>query len=65
MADTGELVGIIDWDAAESWDPAGEWFKLTWMLAESLSLDIETLTGAYLTDDIDASSGTSGFEWSM
>ena len=23
------------------------------MLAESLSLDIETLTGAYLTDDID------------
>ena len=53
VSDTGELVGIIDWDSAESWDPAGEWFKLTWMLAESLSLDIETLTSAYLTDGVD------------
>ena len=53
VSDSGELVGVIDWDAAESWDPAGEWFKLTWMLAESLSLDIETLTDACLTSDID------------
>ncbi len=50
---SGELVGVIDWDAAESWDPAGEWFKLTWMLAESLNLDIDTLACAYLTNDID------------
>lgn len=24
----GSLVGIIDWDMAEAWDSAGEWFKL-------------------------------------
>ena len=53
MSDEGTLAGIIDWDGAESWDPAGEWFKLSWMLASTLSFDVETLTRAYLTDDID------------
>ena len=53
VSDEGTLAGIIDWDGAESWDPAGEWFKLSWMLASTLSFDVETLTRAYLTDDID------------
>lgn len=41
---TGQLVGIIDWDAAESWDRAGEWFKLDWMLAPELGVDRLDLT---------------------
>jgi aminoglycoside phosphotransferase (APT) family kinase protein len=41
---TGHLVGIIDWDAAESWDPAGEWFKLDWILAPELGVDRLDLT---------------------
>jgi len=24
----GRLVAVLDWDMAEAWDPAGEWFKL-------------------------------------
>ena len=28
----GALVAILDWDMAEAWDPAGEWFKLDWLL---------------------------------
>src|SRR5262249_44420715 len=24
----GHLVAVLDWDMAEAWDPAGEWFKL-------------------------------------
>jgi aminoglycoside phosphotransferase (APT) family kinase protein len=30
--DDGRLVAILDWDMAEAWDPAAEWFKLGWML---------------------------------
>ena len=26
--DDGTLLGILDWDMAETWDAAGEWFKL-------------------------------------
>lgn len=53
VSDTGELVGIIDWDLAESWDRAGDWFKPSWMLADALALDMKALTGAYLGDDVD------------
>jgi aminoglycoside phosphotransferase (APT) family kinase protein len=28
----GTLVAILDWDMAEAWDPAAEWFKLDWLL---------------------------------
>ena len=28
----GALLAILDWDMAEVWDQAGEWFKLDWML---------------------------------
>ena len=28
----GALLAILDWDMAEAWDPAGEWFKLDWLL---------------------------------
>ena len=31
----GALVAILDWDMAEAWDPAGEWFKLDWLLFPS------------------------------
>src|SRR5262249_3768812 len=30
--DNGALVAILDWDMAEAWDPAAEWFKLDWLL---------------------------------
>ena len=30
--DDGTLLGILDWDMAETWDAAGEWFKLDWLL---------------------------------
>jgi Ser/Thr protein kinase RdoA (MazF antagonist) len=30
----GRLVAVLDWDMAEAWDPAGEWFKLDdWLFA--------------------------------
>jgi aminoglycoside phosphotransferase (APT) family kinase protein len=45
--DTGVLVGLIDWDQAESWDPAGEWYKLEWMLAEQLGVSTASITAAY------------------
>lgn len=49
--DHGTLVGIIDWDAAESWDRAGDWFKLEYELLQA-HLDSEgLLLAAYLRDD--------------
>lgn len=48
--DSGTLVGIIDWDTAESWDPAGEWFKLEWMLAPEVEANASDLSAAYLDD---------------
>jgi aminoglycoside phosphotransferase (APT) family kinase protein len=30
--DDGHLVAILDFDTAEVWDTAGEWFKLEWLL---------------------------------
>jgi fructosamine-3-kinase len=35
VAADGSLAAILDWDMAESWDQAGEWFKLDWMLFKS------------------------------
>ena len=32
----GSLAGIVDWDMAEAWDAAGEWFKLELFLFERL-----------------------------
>lgn len=31
----GTLIGIIDWDAAEAWDRAGDWFRLEFELLRS------------------------------
>ncbi len=41
----GRLVAILDWDMAESWDPAGDWFKLDWLLLPRLGAhgaDVDT-----------------------
>lgn len=41
----GRLEAILDWDMSESWDAAGEWFKLDWMLLPALgphAADFET-----------------------
>lgn len=36
VASDGSLRGIVDWDMAEAWDAAGEWFKLELFLFERL-----------------------------
>lgn len=36
VAPDGSLNGIIDWDMAEAWDAAGEWFKLDLFLFDRL-----------------------------
>ena len=36
VGEDGALLAILDWDMAEAWDQAGEWFKLDWMLFPAL-----------------------------
>ena len=43
----GGLAGVLDWDMAECWDQAGEWFKLDWMLFETLPGCREPFEAAY------------------
>jgi aminoglycoside phosphotransferase (APT) family kinase protein len=43
----GRLVAILDWDMAEAWDAAVEWFKLEWMLFPSLPGTASAFEAAY------------------
>lgn len=47
----GALVGIIDWDAAEAWDRAGDFFKLEFELLRAHPGSEGVLVDAYLGDD--------------
>jgi aminoglycoside phosphotransferase (APT) family kinase protein len=47
----GTLIGIIDWDAAEAWDRAGDWFRLEFELLRSHPHSGSVLLGAYLQGD--------------
>lgn len=47
----GTLIGIIDWDAAEAWDQAGDWFKLEFELLRSYPHGRNVLFEAYLQGD--------------
>lgn len=44
----GSLNGIIDWDMAEGWDAAGEWFKLEGFLFEHLPHMRSAFEAAYV-----------------
>jgi aminoglycoside phosphotransferase (APT) family kinase protein len=47
----GALIGIIDWDAAEAWDRAGDWFKLEFDLLAVHPDGSEILHDAYFGAD--------------
>lgn len=49
--DEGALVGIIDWDAAEAWDRAGDWFKLEYELLRVHPGGEARLAAAYFGDE--------------
>src|SRR3954454_7948964 len=44
----GALIGIIDWDSAEIWDRAGDWFKLEYELLRAHPDGGDLLLDAYL-----------------
>lgn len=48
VSDTGALIGILDWDGAEAWDRAGDWFKIEFELLRLLPDPGHTLAAAYL-----------------
>jgi aminoglycoside phosphotransferase (APT) family kinase protein len=43
----GALVAVLDWDLAEAWDPAGEWFKLEFKLFHDFTGGDESFMRAY------------------
>jgi aminoglycoside phosphotransferase (APT) family kinase protein len=45
--DEGRLLAILDWDLAEAWDAAGEWFKLDWLLFPALPASEPAFDRAY------------------
>ena len=47
----GTLIGIVDWDAAEAWDSAGDWFKLEFDLLRLCPEGENTLLAAYFDGD--------------
>lgn len=47
----GNLNGVIDWDTAEAWDRAGDWFKLEFDLLKAHPDGADVLLGAYLESD--------------
>jgi aminoglycoside phosphotransferase (APT) family kinase protein len=47
----GSLIGIIDWDAAEAWDRAGDWFKLEFDLLTAHPDGSDILRDAYFGSD--------------
>lgn len=48
LAADGSLAGIIDWDMAEPWDRAGDWFKLEYEVLRTRPHLAADLVGAYL-----------------
>ena len=46
----GTLIGIVDWDAAEAWDRAGDWFKLEFDLLRAHPDGEDALLAAYVGD---------------
>ena len=48
LAADGSLAGIIDWDAAEPWDRAGDWFKLEYEVLRAHPDRADDLRSAYL-----------------
>lgn len=44
----GTLIGIVDWDGAEAWDRAGDWFKLEFELLAAHPEGEDILVAAYL-----------------
>ncbi len=44
----GTLIGIVDWDGAEAWDRAGDWFKLEFELLRVCPDGEDDLLAAYL-----------------
>lgn len=44
----GSVAGIIDWDMAEPWDRAGDWFKLEYEVLRTRPAGREVLEAAYL-----------------
>lgn len=47
----GKIAGIVDWDAAEAWDRAGDWFKLEFELLRAHAGRDDVLVDAYLQGD--------------
>jgi Phosphotransferase enzyme family len=47
VREDGSLVAILDWDMTETWDQAGEWFKLDGMLFPKLPGCRSTFDAAY------------------
>ncbi len=47
VAGDGRLLAILDWDMTEAWDPAGEWFKLDFMLFPALPGGEASFDAAY------------------
>jgi fructosamine-3-kinase len=45
----GALVAILDWDMAEAWDPAAEWFKLNYLLFPAFPGSEKIFNTAYHT----------------
>jgi fructosamine-3-kinase len=43
----GALLAVLDWDMAEAWDAAGEWFKLDWLLFPEFPDGEATFNAAY------------------
>ncbi|MBX3314055.1 MAG: aminoglycoside phosphotransferase family protein [Actinobacteria bacterium] len=43
----GGLAAILDWDMAEAWDPAGEWYRLDTMLLPHLGDAADTFRATY------------------
>ena len=48
VAADGTLAGIVDWDAAEPWDRAGDWFKLEYEVLRRRPERADDLLAAYL-----------------
>lgn len=47
VGEDGDLRAVLDWDMAEAWDAAGDWFKLDWLLHPALPGTAEAVDTAY------------------
>ena len=48
LGEDGAVAGIIDWDMAEAWDRAGDWFKLEYEVFRTRPDRADALLDAYL-----------------